>query len=517
MKRKNKLWKSFHSQEGVILPIVIIMMVALTITGIAFLNAGLMENSMARRENHKNQAFYLAEAGLDRTLWNLKQDFENGDKDWTNGDINGIPVDGDYSEKDGASPDEWGVLDYDNSSLGPGSYEVLLHCMDESKIWVRSTGTVKDVSRTVQVYVRIGNISPWNNAIFAGTGQSGRVINGNVKIHGSVLVLGEDLSPEDLAMDMSGNAGMRNNYDGMPSELADLLPPCPTTMFNGEEVESLDAVLRVKQGKLGLSGTATLGEQDTTGNFIKETVDAVYVNHGYGGNQGESNVYSDNGTQTPYDLGDLIEFPSLRQGPYVDNSTESSHLEYLNNHSVHITRDTISSDVEEFSAGEPGGNYIHWNPDSNTLRISGIVFVEGNSLDIGKKKETITYVGTGTIVVAHPVGIDGVEGTIQVHGDLIADADAGGFPQNSLGLISGNIDLAPGESQRKMTGIYFAENQIVSQKQNEIAGTFVSNYFDMGQQVPRIYQVPGSDLNLPPGMPGFKTIWNLTISQWSEL
>ena len=66
MKGKKVTPKSSHSESGAILPIVIILALALTITGLAFLNAGVMENSLVRREIHKNQAFYLAEAGIER-------------------------------------------------------------------------------------------------------------------------------------------------------------------------------------------------------------------------------------------------------------------------------------------------------------------------------------------------------------------------------------------------------------------------------------------------------------------
>ena len=56
---------SFNSESGAILPIVIILTLALTITGLALLSAGVMENKLARREVYKNQAFYLAEAGIE--------------------------------------------------------------------------------------------------------------------------------------------------------------------------------------------------------------------------------------------------------------------------------------------------------------------------------------------------------------------------------------------------------------------------------------------------------------------
>jgi len=66
MKSKKLTQKSSNPESGVILPIVIILALALTITGLAFLNAGVMENRLVRREIDKNQAFWLAEAGIER-------------------------------------------------------------------------------------------------------------------------------------------------------------------------------------------------------------------------------------------------------------------------------------------------------------------------------------------------------------------------------------------------------------------------------------------------------------------
>ncbi len=510
---------SFNSESGVILPIVIILMLALTITGLAFLNAGVMENRLVRREVHKNQAFYLAEAGLERTLWNLKQDFENGSGDWTDDNvINGVSV-GDPDD------DDWRPFEYDHTSLGAGSYVVKLKYVDEDEIWVKSTGTedVKNISKTVQVYVKIENISVWNNAIFAGTGAvAGQVIEGNALIHGSVLILGSGLQPDDLAIDMSGTAGTRNNYEGLPAELAGKIPPCPQTSFNGETVDSLDATLRVKQGKVGLSGTAKVGEQDWVGNSFKETMDGVYVTDGYGGNKGADNVYSDNGTGNPYDLGDNVQFPSLRDS-YVDPDTGTSYstyLNYLDANSLHISENEISSEVDDFNYFDANGS-ISWDQSEGKLTVNGIVYVDADSLDIGKKQETIEYSGTGTIVVAQDSG-DGIVGNIRIHGDLLAQGTytlgGGGFPNNALGLVTGTLDLATGagESQLTMTGAFFAENEVFSAKQNRIAGTFVCNHFDI-TQVPSIYQVPDLATNLPPGIPGGPPDWHITVSQWSEV
>ena len=76
-------------------------------------------------------------------------------------------------------------------------------------------------------------------------------------------------------------------------------------------METLSAVLRVKRGIIGLSGSATAGEADAAGNAYKETIDAAYVTDGYGGSQGTANVHSDNGSSNAYDLGGYGVVPKL--------------------------------------------------------------------------------------------------------------------------------------------------------------------------------------------------------------
>lgn len=89
---------SFNSESGAILPIVIILTLALTITGLALLSAGVMENKLARREVYKNQAFYLAEAGIEHLKVKLYAEENEPQITWTdlgNGDYR---VEGFYSE-----------------------------------------------------------------------------------------------------------------------------------------------------------------------------------------------------------------------------------------------------------------------------------------------------------------------------------------------------------------------------------------------------------------------------------
>jgi hypothetical protein len=92
MKGKKLTRKSSHSESGAILPIVVILMLALTITGLAFLNAGVMENSLVRKEIAKTQAFYAAEAGIECGLFRLRA-LLSSEPSPTPGDLNAIADD----------------------------------------------------------------------------------------------------------------------------------------------------------------------------------------------------------------------------------------------------------------------------------------------------------------------------------------------------------------------------------------------------------------------------------------
>jgi len=473
---------------------------------------------------------------LERTLYNLKKDYESY-QEWGHDDkIN------EYSLEEGTS--EFRKIEYitDPSgydvTFGGGTYTVALKINSYNNVTIKSKGKYNRPTRYVQVDATVGNLSIWDNAIFAGSGQSGKVINGNVDIRGSVHILGTEGTIAVEALDITGTAGIGNNYDGMDSNLRTRIPSnIPTTIeLNGDTVETLNAKLRVKHGTVDLSGTATVGDLDVSGNEYKETLDGVYVSDGFGGNQGANNVYSDNGTEQPYDFGEgTFHFPTLDE-LYTDPETGNNfpnntgglctYKEYYDKYGLHLPVDisSITSDTASFhypndDIPDTNGNYINWDQDTGELTISGIIVMDEGCIDfaIGKKGDLIEYEGkavggtmrSGTIVS---------KGDISIHGDLLAK-DL--FPTtNTLGLIAYNdLNLAkgPGDSQLKMMGAFYAQNKIASAKQNQIAGTFVSDNFDMGLNVPKIFQVPGLENNLPPGMPGATVTYTINISNWHEV
>jgi hypothetical protein len=315
---------------------------------------------------------------------------------------------------------------------------------------------------------------------------------------------------------MSGGALIGNNYSGMDSTMEALISAPPKK--NG--IETLSAEVRVKHGKVALSGTATIGQSGTVdGGLSKATLDGVYVNDGWGGNAGTANVYSDNGTSNAYDIESLnVQLPVLAGigskqyedatgGKWADQET------YMNAKCLTLNIEKIKSDTTAFSYGpDINGNSISFIPASGStpaiLNIQGVIKVK-DGFQLGEK-DSIRYSGNGTFWSP---------GNINIDGDVLPLSGLSFPKQARMGFVaknSINIAAGSGSAQLKVMGAFYAQNRIYSAKQNKIFGTFVSTYFDMGSNVPNIYQVPALRNNLPPAMPGADPIIYLRLRGWRE-
>jgi len=489
-------------EKGIALVVALLFLTLLSLLGIAGIITSSTDTKIAGNTLSSTKALYIAEAGLTRAEAELINDLNN-DQNIANSS---------FAATSGAidiTPGSTAFYTVFNSiSFGAGSYTIQFKNYgtapnyESAIVLVRSTGTGPNSSTvTLERYLSAENISPWNNAIFAGAGATGATINGNADIRGSVHILGTGLTSTNFAVNMSGGALIGNNYNGMDDALKALIPSIGAT-------EDLEAKLRVKQGKVGLSGTAQVGKSETT-STNKDTVGGVYVTDGYGGTAGASNVYSDNGTSNAYDLGDKVTFPSLNN-PYTDPTTGTNYSTYAAfltaNAYIYSGDLNISDDTPTFTIGNANGS-ITWDKSAATLTISGLV--KAGNIDLAKKGKVVTYAGKGTLYST---------GNIKIHDNLLPSS---GFPAtNAIGLIATqDIEIAtvPGESHTKAAGAFYAEGKIKSGMQNKILGTFVSNYFDMGSQVPKIYQVPSLATNLPPGMPGATPVWVFTKKTWREI
>ena len=546
-----------RSRRGSVLLITVIVLMVMFTLGSALLD--LTTTSLYRSEQDmlRAQALDVAEAGVEKAIYYLRN-----------------------TAPDGTIDSSWRTAGLTETLSGAGSYTFSVTNGtgdDTGAIVILSTGTAtlgsKIRSRRIREVVIISqeNVSVWNNVIFVGVGQAGQSINGNVVMRGNVHILGEGepytdvngngqydssanggsyaptdgyndsnnngqwdpgetfwepfvdlngngtwdppLTQTDLADQIGGTANIGNNYSGMSANMSALIPACPTETVGGQTMQGLSAKLRIKHGQVSISGSATVGDPTNGGSPARKgTMDACYVSDGYTGTAGTSNVYSDNGTSHTYDLGDFVNFPDLMTPVTIGGVNYPSQMNYLANSGL-VINGTLNLTVgTPYSLTDGWGDSISVDASGN-MSISGIVYVNGDiklNRGSGGGSGTFTYSGRGTLAAT---------GDVSVHTNLLPQNT---FPTTSvLGLIARHkmyLATGSGDSQLQMMGAFYAQEQAVSDKQNEICGTFVSSYFSM-QNVPHMYQVPTLPDNLPPGMPGATPIWivKTKVNSWREI
>jgi hypothetical protein len=485
-----------RKSDGSALLVALLVMLMLTLIFIAAITTSVTDIDIAKNQKERTSAFYTAEAGLELALRVLKDNIDQLDNDTLESLINAT------------------------TSLGDGSFNVDVAGTSPYKT-LTSDGYSRDGHAIIEVMVRRRRdpLCIWDNIIFAGTGQAGGVINGNVSAHGSIHLLGDEFTEEAIAFDLSGNAHQYNNYSGMNAALSSRVPPLDTITFNGEVVSTLDAELRVKRGEVDVSGFASIGFPDVPGGSpqIKETLDGCYVTDGFAGNKGESSVYSDNGTTEGYDLGEDISLPDLNDS-YTDPNTGityPTYMNYLQNNALVIGGGLTLKPGQELSPISNGFGSISMDASGN-LQISGIVYVTGDiTIEAGNggmSHTPITFDGTGTLVS---------EDDISISTHVLSQ---GTFPTDDvLGFIAADdveIGCGAGDAQLNVMGAFFAQDQITNQKQNQVVGAMVSNYFDIAN-VPDLFHVPSIVDHLPPGMPGgdvvYTYIYRIVKGTWREL
>ncbi len=506
LRKKQALSTKPHDNKGSMLSISYLLITAFIMLGAAFIVMSINGSRTTERQKRTTLVFHIAEAGIERILYDLRQDYVNDltNPSWMDGNINGFAI--------GPNTTNFYNVGYGSTSINGGSYTVQLRNVSGSAdaIWARSTGTLGDVQQTIEVYAKIINVSPWNNAIFAGRGSAGTMINGNSNVYGSVHILGTGLQATDFAINLGGTPVIvGNNYSNLPAALRAKVPALPTTVVNGETVETLNAVLRVKRGIVGLNGSGTVGRANAMGNAYKETVDGTYVTNGYGGNQGTNNVYSDNGVNNAYDLANVSSFPSLSD-PY---GGYSSYQQYIRANSLVITN---PADLATLANIRPNSNFSFSSPqgsiqmDGNgNLTISGMVYIaNGGSLNTSKigNNKTISYTGSGSILA---------EGNVQIDTDLVTNGN-NSFPANALGIMTPN-GIGFNEADIDVMGLFYAEGTVTVQKQTNIVGSIVSNYFNMSTNIPSIYQVPDIINSMPAGIISRNPSFFMKIISWRKL
>ena len=515
--QREQLANTASDERGFGLLMTLLVLATTVALGINMISSGVTELEISGNYRNRATAHFAADSGIEQTYadlrnggswvpqllnmstWTLKQPFPSS---FT---VNGLTINVAIDGSGNAVADSYTVGSPQTISSGTFSRTIFLAPTvelgrnDATIVFAtRSTGTAGTFDDALQVIkadlrLHVDSHGVWDNAIFAGSGAAGNAINGNVAIRGSIHIVGDPLSPPTIAF--SGTADVRNNYATAVSEFgatdAAKLPALPTVDVDGVSVETMEAIVRLKHGTITISGAGDIGQINDNTNGYKETIDSVRAD---GTVTLASDVYTDD--WGGYDAADLA-FPTL-DDPYTDPATGTlwaHHRDFLDSESLTITETEISTNVAAFSHSDGSGNSIAWDPSAGVLNITGIIKVAGD-IHLGRHigppdSRGLEYSGTGTIYSTDDLYIDGDLGPVN---NYIHDGN--------LGLIADtHLHIANAAQIDVMAAIY-GEDQVTVAKQTIIAGAIVSNYFDMGSNVPSIYHVPLLPSNLPPGMPG---------------
>ena len=408
---------------------------------------------------------------------------------------------------------------------------------------------------TVTALFETRPVGIWNNALFGGSGQGGLVVNGNVAIYGSLHLLGDSLLEGDTAIEvvefgLEYGALQHNYYWGMPTGLLARIPPLETVLYNGEVVQTLNAVLRVKKGLVGLNGNAQIGTPFVPGSGVKGPIDATYNTNGWTGNQvaddggrGIPNSFrfvSDNGHEQLYDLGDRVTFPALSDdwresdGTRILNpntGTWYTHKDYFTQVLVGAPDDPTDGilfgniDLEprndvaygvywnastgEYLTGEaalnatpdPEDDFLQFNPVEQTLMMNGSMRINGNVTCRPRgARNTIHYSGRAVFLVDGDVSIS-TSLLACNHGDP-TDTVAS-YPEANLLCMMASRNIMLGETAiGDIMGVFYTAGTMIIKRQCIIIGAVAANCFNMGGNYPFIYHVPAVAHHLPRGMIG---------------
>src|SRR3989338_6064579 len=127
-------WNKLDDNRGSLLILSYLVIFALLALGAAFIAMSVNENRIAERQRRTTLTLHIAEAGIERALYDLRQDFVNdaSSPSWADGDINGMAL--------GPNTASFYTITYGagSTSLNGGSYAVQLKNVTSigDAIWV---------------------------------------------------------------------------------------------------------------------------------------------------------------------------------------------------------------------------------------------------------------------------------------------------------------------------------------------------------------------------------------------
>ncbi len=552
-----------RAQRGTALVLALFLITVLTVLGTMVLNTSIVEIKMAQNQKISSQVFYAAEAGLERGLLLLINDFETeGGTAWSNANYPGWAETVTESAVPGSTTFDPAVRSLDmyttspdgnlrQLTLGGGqtvnnlTFDLYLYRASADDVYVMSRAYGNGGIAAVEYHLAVDDLSPYNNAIFTGAGVSGH-FQGSVNLAGSIYSRG--------TLDVGANVKITNNYStghhplAPGDDLYDMLPA----------VTDLDTKVRVKGGDLNINSTSAQIGYDGANNHVEgiyvdgaTNVDSVGT-HYYGNPPNLSSEVPDVPLPTIYDgLKEVFDDNGLdldackatKSGAndaaiatsiYADWVTGTGCASTLPSSGVVIDASTFGNIIQDSSGdlfGPPyedaAGNGLTFDTATNTLTIKGNVVILGD-LDIGRSNgnDTINFEIYGDSSGGFNQADGGTlycSGNIGIRGDFRPDPNKGYLKGvtgvddiNSLGVVTPGDITFSGKPGNIQAGFYYGGGQVNFNKQSKFAGTVIGGLVNFSQ-VPDVYQVPNLQNYLPPGVPGGQNIVKLTKREWRRV
>ena len=546
-------------ERGTALVLSLFLITVLTVLGTMVLNTAIVEIKMAQNQKISSQVFYAAEAGLERGLLLLINDFETEvGTAWGNANYAGwaetvteVAVTGSTTfDPDVRSLDMYLSSPDSNLrqlTLGGGNgvnnltFDLYVYKIGATEVYVMSHAYGNGGTAAIEYHLAVEDMSPYNNAIFTGAGVSGH-FQGSVNVAGSIYSRGN--------LDMGANVKITNNYTtghhplAAGDDLYDMLPA----------VTDLDTKVRVKGGDLTISApSAQVGYAGTD-----NSVTGIYVDGATNIDVTGTHYYDEYTSEVPdvplpsiYDglrevfdgLGsDLDTCIASKSGANSAAIATSIYADWANGTGCLSAQSSTGMVVNASDFGSPAvidgstgnlsyddgaGNGMFFDDATDTLTIKGNVVILGD-LNFGQTNgnDNITYEVYGDNSGGFAQADGGTlycSGDLGIRGNFSPDKDKGYLKGvtgvddiNSLGVVTPGDITFTGKNGNIHAGFFFAEGQVNYNKQSKFAGTVIAGLVNFSQ-VPDVYQVPNLMNYLPPGVPGGQTIVKLTSREWRRV
>jgi len=479
---------------------------------------------VTRNDTTSVQAFYAAEAGLQKYkavlfqqyIWREQQGQTGGGAGCYTSLVTGLDLDRNGNilrfndnQLPLTPPEGETVVDADGQPIGRYTVTLIRDANDGQLFTLVSQGTSGGAKATVQATVRLSNTGYLEQAIFAGTGQANKWLNGSATIRGGIYIVGDPNNPNETVISANGNFDLLNWYD--LNSYSDIAARVESAY---RQVNDLCASLRVQYGKISVGGSTRLGEPDNKlkGVFVGRGKQDIIENK-------DSECNNTKGICTeamgPFDLSNPPAFPTLdaklnsdackdysswraclqnkatlriqRVGNVVSLAQplgvtlNSSCLSAIS--SGTLTLSTSSVDCTFILNGVTQGfKYTYTSSGGKgkkasgqgTLEIYGDVVLEGINLVFDKYTEYKALSGSQKSATLAVLKLNGLGGNIDINDGLLPNATHGLFPNHTLGLVAEGDVYQSG--QYVMAPVY-AGNTFRIEKDNVLFGSVISNEF----------------------------------------